>query len=100
MATDNGIGLYAASGTVRKAALNRVPSNGATPMGSAAPVKPATEAVAPPRLLSMSSELAEQGPPVDVSRIATLRNAIADGSYHVDADKIANAMLRFHAGGE
>ncbi len=100
MATDNGIGLYAAGGVVRTSALHRVPSDGATPMRSAAPVKPAAEAVSTPRLISLSSELAEQGPPVDVGRIATLRNAIADGSYSVNVDKIADAMLRFRAGGQ
>ena len=33
------------------------------------------------------------GPPVDVSKIAAIRSAIAEGRYPVDANKIAERMI-------
>jgi negative regulator of flagellin synthesis FlgM len=33
-------------------------------------------------------------PPVDAGRVAALRAAIADGSFRIDADAIAGAMLK------
>ncbi|MEO0998160.1 MAG: flagellar biosynthesis anti-sigma factor FlgM [Pseudomonadota bacterium] len=36
--------------------------------------------------------------PVDPARIEAIRDAIASGSYEVDADKIAAALLRFERG--
>lgn len=40
-----------------------------------------------------SRDMAEQGPPIDEARIESIRNAIADGSYLVDADKLAEKMI-------
>jgi negative regulator of flagellin synthesis FlgM len=37
-------------------------------------------------------------PPVDGARVADLRAAISSGSYRVDADRIADAMLRSETG--
>jgi flagellar biosynthesis anti-sigma factor FlgM len=48
-----------------------------------------------PKLVSLASTLAEQGPPVDFAKIAQVRQAIAEGSYRVNPDKIAGAMMRF-----
>jgi negative regulator of flagellin synthesis FlgM len=48
-----------------------------------------------PRLVSLVAELANQGPPVDKAKVARVRQAIADGSYHVDSQGIAEGMLRF-----
>lgn len=47
------------------------------------------ELTAPARLLSEGNADA----PVDAQRIDTLRQAIADGSYRVDADRIAGKLL-------
>jgi negative regulator of flagellin synthesis FlgM len=48
----------------------------------------------------MAAELAQQGPPVDFARIAQLRQAIAQGSYAVDVDSIAHAMIGFFRAGD
>ncbi len=37
-------------------------------------------------------------PPVDASRVASLRDAIASGRYRVDPERIADAMLRSEPG--
>jgi len=37
--------------------------------------------------------IAEQGPPVDMKKIATIRSAIAEGNYPVDPQKIAEQMI-------
>ena len=46
-----------------------------------------------PQLLNIVAELVTHGPPVDHAKIAQLRQAIAFGSYRVDPDAIAGAML-------
>ncbi len=48
-----------------------------------------------PKLVSLASALAEQGPPFDFAKIAQVRQAIAEGSYRVNPDKIADAVMRF-----
>lgn len=39
------------------------------------------------------ARLAKLGPPIDVMRVSEIRAAIANGSYTVDADRLAAAML-------
>jgi negative regulator of flagellin synthesis FlgM len=46
---------------------------------------------------SLVADLAK-APPVDETRVAVLKAAIADGSYRVDPDAIADAMLRLDRG--
>ncbi len=58
------------------------------PAGAAPPVAEADKAPASP-----ATALAASGPPVDADRIAALRAAIADGSYRIDADAIADRMI-------
>ncbi len=48
-----------------------------------------------PRLLDLVADLAQSGPPVDYVRIAQVRRAIADGSYRIDANALAKAILNF-----
>lgn len=38
-------------------------------------------------------ELVAGGPPVDGAKVAAIRNAIAEGRYPVDADRIAERMI-------
>ena len=45
-----------------------------------------------PRLFSMASKIANEGPPVDYVKLAQIRTAIAQGSYPVDTTAIAQAM--------
>jgi flagellar biosynthesis anti-sigma factor FlgM len=39
------------------------------------------------------ARLAALGPPIDLTRVAEIKAAIAKGSYTVDADRLAAAML-------
>jgi negative regulator of flagellin synthesis FlgM len=48
-----------------------------------------------PQLLDLVADLAHSGPPVDYARIAQVRRAIADGSYKIDADALAKAIVSF-----
>lgn len=56
------------------------------PMAKVAPV----EAKAAP---NPAADLAAAGPPVDAGKVATIRAAIADGSYRIDANAIAGRMV-------
>jgi negative regulator of flagellin synthesis FlgM len=51
-----------------------------------------------PKLLSLATELAQQGPPVDAAKITQIRNAIAMGDYRVDPSLIADAMISYYSG--
>jgi negative regulator of flagellin synthesis FlgM len=57
---------------------------------------PAGTAESLPRLLTLAAAVAAKGPPIDTARITQLRQAIADGSYTIDPDLIAQSMLAFH----
>jgi flagellar biosynthesis anti-sigma factor FlgM len=49
-------------------------------------------------LLTYSTELARQTPPVDHDKIALIHSAIANGSYRIDPEKIAQAMSLHYLG--
>lgn len=66
--------------------------------GDNQPVSAATPARAISRDSSTVSQLGsrdmlDQGPPIDEARIEQIRSAIADGSYIIDADKLAEKMI-------
>lgn len=78
------------------------PLSGATRADARKEVAPRNqEAAAPkpsarpnlPQLLSLATELARQGPPVDHVRIAQIKAAIASGYYEVDVNRIAASIL-------
>ncbi len=50
------------------------------------------------KLIRLASDLASQPPPVDAARVASLRSAIAEGTYTTDAKNIALAMLSYAQG--
>jgi negative regulator of flagellin synthesis FlgM len=72
------------------------------------PATPAVARVAPvraeqsppaatlPQLLNLVADLAGAEPPVDNARIAEIRRAIADGSYTVDPDVLARAIVAWN----
>jgi flagellar biosynthesis anti-sigma factor FlgM len=45
--------------------------------------------------LSLASALAQKGPPFDADKIASLRAAIASGSYQTNLGNIADGIVRF-----
>lgn len=54
-----------------------------TPRPAFAPDKPSTPA----------ARLSALGPPIDLNRVGEIRAAIAQGTYTVDADRLAAAMI-------
>ncbi len=64
-----------------------------TAHGVAPKPAPSASGATMPQLLDLVSALAQAGPPVDAPRVAQLRRAIADGSYIVDPDAIARAIM-------
>ena len=40
-----------------------------------------------------AARLAKLGPPIDMTRVSEIRAAIANGTYTVDTDRLAAAML-------
>ncbi len=97
MSGDSKIGL-SVTGPVRAGAVRKLAA-GSTAARPDAPIPAAIgETASTTRLLGLTRTLAEQGPPVDVARVAALRTAIAGGDYRVDAGALAQAMLVFHQG--
>ncbi len=76
--------------------LRRVASESAAPTRAPAQLQPTQENLPTTRLTRLAGSLADQAPPVDVARVASLRTAIANGSYGVHPAIIASAMLDFH----
>jgi negative regulator of flagellin synthesis FlgM len=46
-------------------------------------------------LMSKLEEIVQRAPIVDTERVAALKDAIASGSYEVDARRVATALLAF-----
>lgn len=61
--------------------------------------KDAPISVATAHSLSLASALAQKGPPFDADKVASLRAAIASGSYQINLDNIANGIIRFGLSG-
>lgn len=98
MSGDSKIGLQAIGGIVRPGAARKITGEASAAVRAPARVS-AQDPLPAARLLTMAGELADQGPAVDVSRVATLRTAIANGSYAPDSSVIAKAMLAFNQAG-
>jgi negative regulator of flagellin synthesis FlgM len=52
-------------------------------MRAPAQLQPTQDSLPTARLIRLAGSLADQAPPVDVARVASLRSAIASGSYGV-----------------
>lgn len=97
MSGDSKIGPI--GGIVRTSPLRSVTGGAAAPARAAAPLQAAQENLPTARLTRLAASLASEPPPVDVGRVASLRTAIANGSYGVHPAIIASAMLDFHGRG-
>ena len=54
----------------------------------------AFEATARRGAVSAAARELSASPPVDSAKVQSLRSAIAEGRYQIDADSIASAMIR------
>ena len=74
--------------------------------GPEKPIDIATSGVSPVKanpnpaspVQSSVADMASQGAPVDESRVAALRESIANGSYTIDSGKIAAKMIELDLG--
>src|SRR3546814_12733635 len=92
MSGDSKIGPV--GGVGRAVPLRRVGSDNVAAMRTPAQLQPAQENLPAAKLTRLASSLADQAPPVDVAHVASLRPAIATGSYGVHPAIIASAMLK------
>jgi negative regulator of flagellin synthesis FlgM len=51
-----------------------------------------------PILINLAAELANEAPPINTAKIAQIKNAIAMGSYRVNPEAIADAMIGYYGG--
>lgn len=70
--------------------LSRVQVNGGAPLAKAGP---APTAPAPATVSSMVFDIIRSGPPVDLGKVNKIKEAIAQGNYPINAEKIAEKMI-------
>lgn len=103
MSSDNRIGANGVNAIIRAAAARRIGASG-TEQSKAPLAKDAAQASAESapvaRLIGMAHQVADQGPPVDMARVAVIKAGIADGSYQLQPANTASAMLRFFGKGD
>jgi negative regulator of flagellin synthesis FlgM len=76
------------SGEPRARPVNGQPASSASPAGAQVDLSSLS-----PRLEEIEASLANV-PPVDAQRVAELRQAISEGRFKVDADKVADSLIR------
>lgn len=97
MSGDSKIGPV--GGVFRAAPLRKPTGEEAAPMAAPTAMTATPSPLPATRLTSLASRIAEHGAPIDSARVATLRNAIAGGSYGPDPAIIARAMTEFYQAG-
>lgn len=83
---------------VRAGPVSRVtPSPGGSPTGKSGAAAASGHAGGGEisRLMELAADLAQLGPPIDYAKIAQVRRAIADGTYKIDADAVAMAIINY-----
>lgn len=79
---------------VGKTGLNRIETaRGPEKSAAAAPLGDAATRARQGAVESAVFELVQGGPPVDSAKVASIRAAIAEGRYPVDANRIASRMI-------
>lgn len=94
----NGSSGGAVHGAGQREQVHKPPQDAAPPAAPPAQQGTGTESVVltdtASRLQSLES-LVKQAPEVDQHKVTALRQAIADGSYQVDANRVAQKFARF-----
>ncbi|MGN8262029.1 flagellar biosynthesis anti-sigma factor FlgM [Pseudomonas sp. SMSB3] len=88
---NGGVRGTAASGTAEKPGASPEAAKSASASGEAVHLSQEAQ-----QLQKVSDQLREQ-PVVNSARVAQLKQAIADGSYQVDAGRVASKLLDFEA---
>jgi len=89
--------------------MSRITSYGSQGVGSARPAQGTEKTVgaaAAPRptdnaersVQTDMADIAAKGAPIDEARVAALRDALANGSYVIDVDKLAAKMIELDLG--
>ncbi len=86
-----GVRGNSASGNAEKTGETTQAAQGAGASGEAVHLSPEAQ-----QLQKISDNLRDQ-PEVNSARVAELKQAIADGSYQVDAGRVASKLLKFEA---
>jgi negative regulator of flagellin synthesis FlgM len=74
------------------ARTNGVRSEGVAKNGPVAKVE-SSDAQASGAITTPAAELAAQGAPIDTAKVASIREAIANGTYKINAKAIADRMI-------
>lgn len=85
----------ARSNNVQGAERTVAPQQAAGVQKSAAPSGENVQLSAEAQRLQQATEKMNQQPSVDSERVAALKQAIADGSYQVDSQRVASKLLSF-----
>lgn len=94
----NGSSGGAVHGAGQREQVHKAPQDAAPPAAPAAQQSSGADSVVltdtASRLQSLES-LVNQAPAVDQQKVTALRQAITDGSYHVDSNRVAQKFARF-----
>lgn len=97
MIIDSNSGIYSSGGGAKaKSSSAAASSQSSAPAKDASPAQPETRNVSLSNEAYTLSRLEAQinaSPDIDASRVAELKQAIADGTFEINAERIAEKML-------
>lgn len=96
----NNASAPATTGSTGKAQTGRSEAAGSEPTASSNPPQSSGESVqlsSTAQQLQKASDQLKDQPVVDSNKVARLKQAVADGSYQVDSQKVASKLLDFES---